>query len=214
MAVPDSPAVEQDRPPEPENALPDGALDEARAEIVALRNEVGRLQRRLAEMELLADRDPLTPVLNRRAFLRELSRTIAYCERYDGVASLVFFDMDGFKDVNDSFGHAAGDAALQAVARTLVDHVRGSDVVGRIGGDEFAVILAQAEREAAMVKASDLQRRVESQPAVFEGKAIPLRLSFGVRTFEPGISVARMMAEADAAMFVRKGERQDRPSAS
>jgi diguanylate cyclase (GGDEF)-like protein len=184
------------------------ALMAARAEADALRAELARLQRRLDEVELLADRDPLTPVLNRRAFTREMARTIAFCERYEAPASLAFFDLDGFKAVNDQFGHAAGDAALQVVAGILADHVRESDVVGRLGGDEFAVILAQAGREAAETKAADLQRRIEADPVVFEGRAIPLRVSFGVRTFEAGASAAQVLAEADAAMFLRKGERR------
>jgi diguanylate cyclase (GGDEF)-like protein len=184
------------------------ALSEARAEADALRAELARVQRRLAEVELLADRDALTPILNRRAFTRELTRTLTFCERYDAQASLVFMDMDGFKAVNDGFGHAAGDAALQAVAITLSEHVRESDVVGRLGGDEFGVILAQAGREAAEAKAADLKRRVETEPVVFEGRAIPLRLSYGVRTFEPGMEAAQMLAEADAAMFLRKGGRR------
>ena len=184
------------------------ALLAARAEADALRAELARLQRRLDEVELLADRDPLTPVLNRRAFTRELHRTLAYCERYGTPASLVFFDLDQFKAVNDSFGHAAGDAVLQVVAQSLADHVRESDLVGRLGGDEFAVILVQANREAAETKAKDLQRRLEEHPVVFGPQSIPVRLSYGVRTFEQGMEAAQMLAEADAAMFMRKGERR------
>jgi diguanylate cyclase (GGDEF)-like protein len=191
----------------PDSALVDDELAEARAEVARLRAELERTQARLAEVELLADRDALTPVLNRRAFVRELSRTLAFCERYHAPAALVFFDMDAFKAVNDTWGHAAGDAALQVVAASLAEHVRESDVVGRLGGDEFAVILAQAEREAAEAKAADLKRRIEDEPLVFGGQAIPLRLSYGVRAFEPGLEAAQMLAEADAAMFLRKGRR-------
>jgi diguanylate cyclase (GGDEF)-like protein len=185
----------------------DDPLTEARAEVAALRAELARVNQRLAEVELLADRDALTPVLNRRAFVRELSRTLAFCQRYDAPASLVFFDMDAFKAVNDTWGHAAGDAALQVVAASLAEHVRESDVVGRLGGDEFAVILAQADREAAAAKAADLKRRIEAEPLVFEGRSIPLRLTYGVRAFEPGMEAAQMLAEADAAMFLSKSRR-------
>jgi diguanylate cyclase (GGDEF)-like protein len=180
----------------------------ARAEAAALRAELERLHQRLAEVELLADRDALTPVLNRRAFVRELARTLAFCQRYEAPASLVFFDMDHFKSVNDTWGHAAGDAALQVVAASLAEHVRESDVVGRLGGDEFAVILAQATREAAETKAADLKRRIEEEPLVFLGQQIPLRLTYGVRAFEPGMEAAQMVAEADAAMFLRKSQRR------
>ncbi len=184
------------------------ALALARAEADELRAELARQQQRLEEVELLADRDALTPVLNRRAFMRELHRTIAYCERYDAPATLVFFDMDGFKAVNDAFGHAAGDAALQWVAATLADHVRESDVVGRMGGDEFAVILAQASRESGEAKAADLAQQVEASPVVHEGREIPLRVSYGVRPFHKGVDAAGFLAEADAAMFVAKGARR------
>jgi diguanylate cyclase (GGDEF)-like protein len=203
MDLADSTMMKDDpAPPAPD------ALAAAQAEIEALREELARVQRRLAEVELLADRDALTPVLNRRAFARELVRTLAFCERYDAQASLVFLDMDGLKAINDQHGHAAGDAALHAIAVTLAEHVRESDVVGRLGGDEFGVILAQAGREAAETKAADLQRRVEAEPLVFDGKAIPLRLSYGVRTSEPGLEPAQMLAEADAAMYLRKGSRR------
>src|SRR5438309_715871 len=105
-------------------------LDEVAAlqrEIAELRQEIARLEGRLAEAEGLADRDSLTPLLNRRAFMRELARAQAYLQRYGGPASVVFFDLDGLKTINDRFGHAAGDAALDAVARQLIAHVRASD---------------------------------------------------------------------------------------
>ena len=167
--------------------------------------EAGRLRQRLAEVEQLADRDPLTPVLNRRAFMRELSRACAFCARYHAPASLVYFDLDGFKAVNDHFGHAAGDAVLETVARGLLDHVRESDAVARLGGDEFAVLLAQADRDAAVAKSTSLVQELEREPVIAAGQAIAVRVSAGVRSFEPGLTPARWLAEADAAMFVRKG---------
>ena len=186
-----------------------GPMDLMRAEIVRLQAEVERLQRRLVETEMLADRDPLTPVLNRRAFMRELSRIVAYCVRYETTAAVIFFDMDGFKAVNDTYGHAGGDAALQAVAATLSSNVRESDVVGRLGGDEFAVVLAQADPAAAMAKGRALCDLISGQPAVFEGRSIPLALSFGVRCFSPGQSAAELLSQADAAMYLHKGADAD-----
>src|SRR5215217_5861515 len=90
-----------------------GAIRTLLTEIDDLRGEVGRLKGRLSEVEGLADRDVLTPLLNRRAFVRELNRVAAFGARYGTPASLVYFDLDGFKTVNDRFGHAAGDAALE-----------------------------------------------------------------------------------------------------
>ncbi len=188
------------------------ADEKLRAEIARIASErdtalaeAERLKRRLAEVEQLADRDPLTPVLNRRAFLRELQRMAAFCARYGAPAALVYFDLDGFKAVNDRYGHAAGDAVLEAVAQGLLDNVRESDVVARLGGDEFAVLLAQAESGAAVAKAALLTAGLEAAPVVFEGHAIPVRISAGVRPYEAGLTPAQWVAEADAAMFVRKG---------
>ena len=178
------------------------------SEVARLKTENAVLRARLAEAERLADHDALTPLLNRRAFTRELARTIAYCERYGAEASLVFFDLDGFKAVNDRHGHAAGDAALRAVASVLTANVRESDLVGRLGGDEFGVILAQANREAATIKASALAGQIEAEPIVFAGVWLAVGASFGVRTFEKGVDAAQMLAEADAAMFVKKGARR------
>ncbi len=181
------------------------ALLRLAAERNRLEEEVKRLQQRAAELELLADRDPLAPVLNRRAFMRELERAAAFCERYKSEASLVFFDMDGFKSVNDDFGHAAGDAALATVAQRLLDHVRTTDLVGRLGGDEFAVILVQVGQAAAEQKAQTLVAAIETQPLIHKGKAIALRISAGVRAFAPGTDAPQWLAQADAAMFLHKG---------
>lgn len=183
-------------------------LIDDKEEIARLRAEVETLRARLAEAELLADRDPLAPLLNRRAFLRELNRTLAYCERYEAEVSLVFFDLDGFKGVNDRYGHAAGDAALAHVADILTTQVRESDLAGRIGGDEFAVVLAHAGREAAQAKGRSLAAAIEGQPFGYGGQMIPLLVSYGVRSYEPGMTGPQMLAEADAAMFMNKAERR------
>jgi diguanylate cyclase (GGDEF)-like protein len=124
--------------------------------------------------------------------------------RASSPASVVFFDLDNFKNVNDRFGHAAGDEALKAVAKRLLGNVRESDVVGRMGGDEFAVLLAQADRETAVVKAQSLADAVRSTPVEFGEWSAPLHISFGVREIEPGADPEAALAEADAAMFLRK----------
>ncbi|ACG79697.1 GGDEF family protein [Phenylobacterium zucineum HLK1] len=178
------------------------------SEIEDLRGEVGRLKARLTEVEGLADRDSLTPLLNRRAFLRELSRVRTFSQRYGAPASLVFFDLDGFKRVNDRFGHAAGDAALQAVAERLAANVRESDVVGRLGGDEFGVILAQADHATAEAKAAALARAIEATPMRFGEWSAPVRLSWGVRQISPEAPAEALLADADAAMYARKRARR------
>jgi diguanylate cyclase (GGDEF)-like protein len=177
-------------------------------EIDDLRAEVGRLKARLEESEAQADRDALTPLLNRRALMRELSRIRTFAQRYGAPASLVYFDLDDLKGVNDRFGHAAGDAVLQAVAQRLLANVRESDVVGRMGGDEFAVILVQADQATAQAKAQALVRAVEAQPLAFGDWSAPIHLTFGVREIGQDLEPEAIVAAADAAMYARKRERR------
>lgn len=185
-----------------------GAVKTLLTEIDELRGEVSRLKAKLTEVESLADRDPLTPLLNRRAFVRELGRIRTFSQRYGSPASLVYFDVDGFKNVNDRYGHAAGDACLCAVAERLVSNIRESDIVGRMGGDEFAVILVQADRPTAEAKAQVLADAIERTPIRFGEWSAPLHISFGVREISSEIDPEALVAEADAAMFIRKREQR------
>ena len=181
--------------------------DPSRQEVEALRQELAVLKARLGEAEELADADVLTPVLNRRAFVRELNRTIAHAARYGAKACLLYFDLDAFKAVNDRFGHLAGDKVLTMVAARLLAHTRKSDVVGRMGGDEFAVILAHTNEAAARTKAAGLVAAIQSAPVAFDGQDILVRVSCGVRMIDPAASADQTLAEADAAMFLRKPAR-------
>ncbi len=177
-------------------------------EIDDLRGEVGRLKARLQEVEGLADRDALTPLLNRRALVRELGRIRTFALRYGSSASLAYFDLDDLKGVNDRFGHAAGDAALKAVAERLAANVRDSDVVGRMGGDEFAVILVQADAATAEAKAAALARSVEREPLQFGDWSAPLRVAYGVCEITQDLEPEAIVAKADAAMYARKRQRR------
>src|SRR5260370_26525587 len=121
-----------------------------------LRRELDESRNRIAFLERLADEDSLMPIANRRAFVRELSRMMAFAQRYGTPASVIYFDLDGLNAVNDEHGHAAGDAALQHVAQILVDSVRNTDVVGRLGGDDFTVLLLHTDQEPAARQADAL----------------------------------------------------------
>jgi diguanylate cyclase (GGDEF)-like protein len=186
-----------------------GAIQTLLGEIDGLRAEVGRLKARLHEAEGLADRDALTPLLNRRAMMRELGRIRTFAHRYRVNASLVYFDLDGLKAVNDRYGHAAGDAALQAVAARLVANVRESDIVGRMGGDEFAVILVQADQAVAEAKARSLAEAVEREPMRFGDWSAPLHVSYGVCEIVQDVAPEAAVAQADAAMYARKRQRRE-----
>ena len=172
------------------------------AELRAADSENRGLRTELAAARELADRDPLTGLLNRRAFDRELTRTLAACRRYGTGAALIYLDLDGFKAVNDRRGHAAGDDILVKVADVLRASVRLSDSVARLGGDEFALLLDRADQRAAEIKAKIVSAGIEAATAGAVGA------SSGVRAYEPGMTPEQMLAEADAAMFVRKSERR------
>ncbi|MBL8771913.1 MAG: GGDEF domain-containing protein [Phenylobacterium sp.] len=195
--------------PEPEmTPAVQAAIRHLLAELDELRNEVGRLKARLSQAEALADRDSLTPLLNRRAFVRELARIRTFAERYGAPASLVYFDLDGFKAINDRHGHGAGDAAIQAVAERLAANVRESDVLGRMGGDEFALILVQTDQATAEAKAAALAQAMEAEPISFPGGSAPVRLSYGVREIVADADPESLVADADAAMFAAKRRRK------
>src|SRR5215472_898673 len=172
------------------------------AELEDLRTQIKQLRARLLEAEAAADQDPLTGVKNRRAFLRELKRICAFAQRYGAPASLIYIDVDDLKAINDSLGHATGDAALMAVAKRLGDHVRESDAIGRMGGDKFAVALVQADRASA--KAHALVELIEAAP-IDAGATI--RVSYGVVEFDPNEDAETLIARADAAMFAMKRDR-------
>jgi len=104
-------------------------------EVQRLREEIDRRDQRISYLERLADEDVLMPVLNRRAFVRELNRMLNLASRSGQTAALLFIDVNGMKPINDEYGHGAGDAALHHVAQTLMDHLRSTDAVGRLGGD-------------------------------------------------------------------------------
>lgn len=174
------------------------------AEVDNLRQELARKDARITQLEHLADQDTLVPVANRRAFVREMSRIMSFAERYGAESSLIFFDVNGLKQINDTFGHAAGDAALFRIATTLAESVRGSDIVGRLGGDEFGVLLVQADEKAAIAKANRLVEEIAARPLEWNGAAIPLRLAFGTFTFNGGENARDALEAADRAMYAQK----------
>jgi len=180
------------------------ALDKLLAEVQSLREDLGRARRRVEYLEQLADRDPLAPVLNRRAFVRELTRMIAFAERYGASGSVLYLDIDGMKRINDSHGHGAGDAALKHIAEVLLRDVRASDIVGRLGGDEFGIILAQADGPAAAAKAAALAKAIESEPVSWQDAIFELAVSYGAYTFAGGEGVDEALSAADRAMYAQK----------
>ncbi|MBT3535317.1 MAG: GGDEF domain-containing protein [Rhodospirillaceae bacterium] len=173
-------------------------------EVESLRVEVERANNRLAHMERLADQDTLVPIPNRRAFVREMSRVISYNERYDAVSALVYLDLNNFKAVNDQHGHAAGDAILIGVANALMENLRESDMLGRLGGDEFGVILSHTDAEQAMEKGRQLAQAIQDMVVDHDDNKLRISASYGITTFKKGESAQDAMEAADRAMYAFK----------
>jgi diguanylate cyclase (GGDEF)-like protein len=131
-------------------------------------------------------------------------------KRYGVSAALVYLDLDEFKPVNDRHGHAAGDAVLKAIASALRRHVRASDVVARIGGDEFVVLLWNVDDVAAASKAAALEAAIYATPVRWGSSTLAVGASAGVALLGPLDTPAAALARADAAMYARKAARRER----
>jgi diguanylate cyclase (GGDEF)-like protein len=170
----------------------------------SVRRAVWALVREARALRDAADRDQLLPILNRRAFLRELDREIASVARYRTRSSLVYVDIDALKPINDSYGHACGDLVLAHFARFLRAHVRASDVMGRLGGDEFGILLSHANSEQAERKCASLAGLLAAEPAKWGGVALALSFAFGLVELSTGATAESAVAQADAAMYRRR----------
>lgn len=186
----------------------DATPDRLRAENSALRNEIRALRIQIGELGRLADTDTLTPLLNRRAFLREVERQIARVARSGEPVAVMVADLDGLKAINDRDGHLAGDNALIHVGYTMKAQVRANDIVARIGGDEFALIMEGLDDAAATAKARSLAATIATG-GIESGLSVSI--SIGHAIVEPGETVDSVMARADAAMYASKtAQRSDR----
>lgn len=183
------------------------AVAELSQEVEALRREAETLRQRLEDLAQTADRDALLPIFNRRAFMREAGRFIALAKRYGTQSSILFFDIDGFKAVNDAHGHAGGDAVLAHFANTIAGQIRETDIFARLGGDEFGVILMQIALDQAEKKGASLVEALRLNPPILDGRTIGLRFSFGAAELRPDDNPDAAVERADKAMYAQKRSR-------
>ena len=199
----------RDEAPPPPPRLPSRSnFMQLAAEVDKLAAQLEASRARIADLEARVDIDPLTDVLNRRGFERELLRSLAYVKRYGASAALLYIDLDGFKPVNDRAGHAAGDAVLKAIAAALTENVRASDVVARLGGDEFAVLLWNLSEAEAAAKAAALEAAIYATPVSWGASTFVVAASAGVAALRPLDTPAMALNRADTAMYARKAERK------
>ena len=185
----------------------DSGQDVMLRELADLRREVRLLRMANAELARVAVRDTLTPLYNRRYFLSALNERIVRFERYGAGAAVLFADVDGLKRLNDTHGHSAGDFALVHAATLLAGLIRGSDVAARIGGDEFALILEEADEDGARAKAAQLSAVLANTPCLYGEATLIVSASIGITILRSGDNDEAVLARADADMYAAKRSR-------
>lgn len=159
----------------------------------------------------ISNRDGLTGIYNRRYLETRLSGEFDRTRRYGGTFSVVLFDLDFFKKVNDTYGHLAGDQVLIEIAARVKEKLRSSDVIGRYGGEEFMLILPETQLEGALVFADRIREAIELEPVIFENIIIPVTVSMGVtehRADMPGY--AALIQQSDLALYASKAAGRNR----
>ncbi|MFP5253024.1 MAG: diguanylate cyclase [Actinomycetes bacterium] len=178
-----------------------GAADTILTNVVDV-SERYRYERQLA---FLADHDPLTGLANRRRFDQQLEQHVEECRRYGARGAVLMLDLDHFKEVNDTLGHAVGDQLLVAIGRLLQQRMRSTDLVARLGGDEFAVLLPHADKESAVLVAESIVDRVRAETAMLQDARREVTVSIGGVVVEDAHATASdVLSAADAAMYVAK----------
>lgn len=178
-------------------------LQRALAAAAAAQRRLALQDERIQRLQHLATTDALTGVLNRRGFDAALEHALARARRYGERGVLISIDLDDFKSINDGYGHAAGDEALRQVASIITELVRDTDHVGRIGGDEFAVLLVETNWEDGHHRAGLLERQINQAMVRWHGHAIALRASFGVQPYDD-LCHDNLMHRVDHAMYQAK----------
>jgi diguanylate cyclase (GGDEF)-like protein len=165
----------------------------------------------ISRIKLLAETDELTGICNMRAFRGFLGRTLQVSLRYDRVFSILMVDCDNLKLVNDAIGHEAGNQLLRQIVGKIQDQLRGTDVLARFGGDEFAILLPETSGKDSVEVAERVRHAVESMPSVVREAQPPTTVSIGIACFpEHGKDIDSVMEKADQAMYLSKNNGKNR----
>jgi diguanylate cyclase (GGDEF)-like protein len=190
-------------------------VDRALAALADAEARLANLQARVNYLEGLSVTDELTGLFNRRGFANQLGRALASARRGGPHGALLICDLDGFKSINDRYGHAAGDEVLRQVGGLLSLHVRRSDAAARLGGDEFALLLVGASERGASEKAAGFRRLIGGSRFVHDCVEMTVAASIGCAFYIGDESEEELFRRADAAMYadkrVRRSERRARP---
>jgi diguanylate cyclase (GGDEF)-like protein len=168
------------------------------------------VRRERDDAQAVAERDVLTGVFNRQGIERQLEREMAEARRTDGDLSLLFLDLDHFKQINDTHGHAVGDACLRAMVRASVGEMQHLDTIGRLGGEEFLVLLPGSNRRHARDAAERIRRTIETRCATVADRPVALTLSIGVAEFGHNDTREALLRRADQALYEAKRSGRNR----
>jgi diguanylate cyclase (GGDEF)-like protein len=166
---------------------------------------------RTRQLVWLANTDPLTGLKNRRAFMETAEAQILQCRRYPHPLAALLIDIDHFKSINDRYGHHVGDQAIRRVTDTITNTLRDSDIIGRFGGEEFAVLMPYTDLPAALVAAERLRQAVAGMKiGLLEGGPLSMTISLGLAMHEPGVSLDTLLMRADMALYRAKSGSRNR----
>ncbi|HHQ42678.1 MAG TPA: GGDEF domain-containing protein [Chromatiales bacterium] len=180
-------------------------LDDTYRYLQMVETDSRRLGHELHRARVLSLTDELTHLPNRRAFLRRLEDEVGRVQRYGSSLSLAMIDLDGFKAINDRYGHAAGDAVLRCYANDILSVFRHHDLVARYGGEEFAVLLPNTDREGALRALAKVKKRAAETYCRFNGRTLKVpSFSAGVALYRPGETPGGFIERADAALYRAK----------
>ncbi|MFX4222750.1 MAG: GGDEF domain-containing protein [Thalassobaculum sp.] len=190
------------------------ALRLALVAMTEAQKRIERQQARIAELENLSVTDELTGAMNRRGFDMQLRKALAQSKRLSADSEeseggvVLMIDLDRFKSVNDTYGHAAGDELLRLVAGVLTRDVRASDTVARLGGDEFAVLMPDLDAADGLARAHRLEKRLNSTRLSWGELVLPVSASVGAVSYQPQDRPVELLKRADEIMYRRKAERR------
>ena len=177
----------------------------AMQDVTGLSDAMTAVRKARDEAQLLAATDPLTGVMNRRAFVDAAERTVAQAIRHDRPCSLLTFDIDRFKIVNDSFGHQVGDEVLRTLVGMCRQTLRESDILGRLGGDEFSALLPETPRPMAAITAERVLAGLVAEKLEVEGQKVTISVSIGVTALDESCrTVDALLSRADQALYEAK----------
>ncbi|MGB9521496.1 MAG: GGDEF domain-containing protein, partial [Anaerolineales bacterium] len=172
--------------------------------------DISELKRLQQKLETLALTDELTNILNRRGLLEFGKRELAQARRYHLPLSILLFDLDHFKEINDQYGHTVGDSLLHDLIQRISKEIRDSDLFARYGGEEFVILLPDTASHQALILADRIRQKVAQEPFSISGQQIQITISIGIVDYNGEDDLMRLLEKADQAMYLAKQNGRNR----